>query len=136
MLTISMVGQLVLQTKIQQQGFTLADLQTENYELNAQQALLQASVDKQSTPVQLAFSASNLGMVANPYSNLLVLPSGEIIGFSKKVRGNEARIVSATPTLPTRQVDDTPGLDTSQVNTPVPTEPGQATPNLHLSQGG
>ena len=100
LLAAGMVGQLALQTKIQEQGFELAALQTEVDELSAQEAVLRAALDKQSTPIQLAYAASQLGMVANPYSNILILPTGEVVGSQKPVRGNEVPIISAPPKLP------------------------------------
>ncbi|MCL1906716.1 MAG: cell division protein FtsL [Propionibacteriaceae bacterium] len=116
MLAVGMIGQLLLQTKIQEQGFELAGLQNEAYELSAQQAILQAALDKQFTPQQLAYSASQLGMVANPYSTLLVLPTGEIIGSGAKVRGNEVPIISKAPTLPSNPTADDGVRDAMQVN--------------------
>jgi len=100
LLASGMVGHLVLQTRIQEQAFELAALQTQADQLSAQSAILQAALDKQSTPQQLAYAASHLGMVANPYSTFLVLPSGKIEGLDIKVKGNEVPIISAAPTLP------------------------------------
>ncbi|MCL2785553.1 MAG: hypothetical protein FWD55_09050 [Propionibacteriaceae bacterium] len=97
MLAAGMVGQLMLQTTIQEQGFELAALQTELEQLQAQEAILNATLDKQSTPQALAYAASQLGMVVNPYSNILVLSDGQVIGSGKKVKGNEQPIISAPP---------------------------------------
>ena len=100
LLAVGMVGHLLLQTKIQEQGFELGGLQAEIEQLSAQETILHATLDKQSTPQQLAYSASQLGMVANPYSTFLVLPAGEVIGTDRTVRGNEVPIISAAPERP------------------------------------
>jgi hypothetical protein len=95
-----MVGHLLLQTRIQEQGFELAALQTQVDHLSAEEAMWRATLDRQSTPTQLAYAAAQLGMVANPYSNILVLPTGEVLGAQKPVKGNEVSIISAAPILP------------------------------------
>jgi len=109
LLAIGMVGHLVLQTKIQEQGFELSALQTQADQLSAQEEILHATLDKQSTPQQLAYVASQLGMVANPYSTYLVLPTGEIQGTDEVVRGDELPVISAPPqiTVTDPDVDDT-----------------------------
>lgn len=123
LLAIGMVGHLALQTKIQDQAFELANLQTQADRLSAQEAILHATLDKQSTPQQLAYTAAGLGMVANPYATYLVLPTGEIIGTDKPVRGSELPIISAppqiTPTSPEVVLDDT----TSAQEPPAETAP-------------
>jgi len=99
MLAVGMVGHLVLQTKIQEQGFELSALQTKADTLSAQEAILNATLDKQSTPQQLAYSAAMLGMVANTHSTYLLLPTGTIQGTNLAVRGNEVPIISAPPEI-------------------------------------
>ena len=107
LLASGMVSQLVLQTRIQEQGFELASLQTRVDELSAQEAILRATLDKQTTPLLLAYSASELGMVANPYATFLVLPTGEVRGAQKPVKGNELPVISAAPYVPHRtNIDD------------------------------
>ena len=101
LLAAGMVGHLALQTKIQEQGFELGALQAQVTQSAAQEAVLQAALDRASTPQQLAFAASHLGMVANPYSTFLVLPTGEVRGLDKPVRGSEVPIISAPPNLAT-----------------------------------
>jgi len=107
LLAVGMVGHLLLQTKIQEQGFELGGLQTQVEHLSAQEAILHATLDKQSTPQQLAYAAANLGMVANPYSTYLILPSGEVVGTDEAVRGNELPIISAAPQI----IQETPAVD-------------------------
>jgi len=116
LLAVGMVGHLGLQTAIQNQAFELGALQAQADRLGAQEAILHATLDKQSTPQQLAYTAAGLGMVANPYSTYLVLPTGEILGTHEAVRGNELPIISAAPqiipTSPEVQLDETPTEDT------------------------
>ena len=99
LLAAGMVGHLVMQTKIQDQAFELGALQTQADRLGAQEAILSATLDKQSTPQQLAYTAAGLGMVANPYATYLVLPTGEVIGTDEAVRGNELPVISAAPDI-------------------------------------
>jgi len=100
LLALGMVGHLALQTRIQEQGFELGALQAQAEQLDAQQAILAAALDKQSTPAQLAYSASQLGMVANPYTTILDLGTGQVTGSGKPVAGNELAVISAPPQLP------------------------------------
>jgi hypothetical protein len=100
LLAAGMVGHLALQTKIQQQGFELGDLQSQAERLAAQEAILSATLDGKSTPQQLAFAAASLGMVANPYTTFVTLPSGAVTGMNLPVRGDEVPIISALPTPP------------------------------------
>jgi len=127
LLAAGMVGHLVMQTKIQDQAFELGALQTQADSLAAQEAILHATLDKQSTPQQLAYSAAGLGMVANPYSTYLILPTGEVIGTDEAVRGNELPIISTapqiTPTSPEVVLGDTAPADTSAEPAGAPPDP-------------
>jgi len=129
LLAAGMVGHLVMQTKIQDQAFELGALQTQADRLSAQEAILHATLDKQSTPQQLAYTAAGLGMVANPYSTYLILPTGEVIGTDEVVRGNELPIISAapqiTPTSPEVVLEDTGTTDTP-AEAPAETAPEAA----------
>jgi len=127
LLAVGMVGHLALQTTIQNQAFELGALQTQADRLGAQEAILHATLDKQSTPQQLAYTAAGLGMVANPYSTYLVLPTGEIRGTDEAVRGNELPIISAAPqivpTSPEVGFDETPAEETPAEDTPAEPAP-------------
>lgn len=94
-----LVGHLVLQTAIQQQAFQLAGLQDQADSLAAQQAILSAALEQQSTPEQLAWAAAGLGMVANPYTTYLDLATGQVSGIDRPVRGDELPAISARPDL-------------------------------------
>ena len=121
LLAVGMISHLVLQTKIQEQGFELSALQTQADHLVAEQAVKQAALDSRSTSRQLVFEASQLGMVVNPYSTFLVLPKGQIKGVKKVVKGNEVPLISAIPT------PDKPVVDT--VN-PAQPSPSASTPGV------
>jgi hypothetical protein len=95
LLAIGMVGHLALQTRIQEQGFEIGALQTQAGQLSARQSVLQAMLDQQATPQQLAYAASQAGMVANPYSTFVNLATGQIVGLAKPVTGTEVPIISA-----------------------------------------
>jgi hypothetical protein len=100
LLALGLVGHLLIQTSIQEQGFELASLQTQAESLAAQQAILEATLDKQSTPLQLAYAASQLGMVANPYTTFISLETGQVTGLNKPVVGDEVPHISARPSIP------------------------------------
>ena len=143
LLAVGMVGHLWLQTKIQDQAFELGALQTQADRLSAQEAILNATLDKQSTPQQLAYTAAELGMVANPYSTYLILPTGEIVGTDRVVRGNELPIISAppeiTPTSPKVTLDDPGAAAVVPGETGVPQEepvPGEAEPAAEPDAAG
>ncbi len=108
LLAVGMVGQLLLQNRIQQQGFELAAMQNQIEHLSATQSRLQAALDQKTTPQQLAYAAAQLGMVANPYSTLLHLPTGQVSGVNQPVNGDELPAVSAPPQLPTPAVPVVP----------------------------
>ncbi|MDR0285952.1 MAG: hypothetical protein LBI33_13850 [Propionibacteriaceae bacterium] len=99
LLAVAMVGHLVLQTKIQEQAFELGSLQSQTERLAASQAILTATLDKKTTPQQLAYEAAQLGMVADPYATYLVLPTGQVTGTNQAVRGNEVPVISAAPVI-------------------------------------
>jgi hypothetical protein len=101
LLAVGTVGHLAMQTKIQEQGFELAALQDQREHLNAEAVVLRATLDKQSTPAQLAQAAAGLGMVADPYSTFVALPIGAVSGVNKPVAGNEVPAISRVPTPPT-----------------------------------
>jgi hypothetical protein len=94
-----MIGYLVLQTTLQEQAFELSDLREEAELLEAREAYLEAGLATRTTPLELARSASALGMVANPYSTFLNLTTGVITGVNRPVVGDELPIISAP--LPT-----------------------------------
>jgi len=128
LLAVGMVGHLVLQTRIQELGFELGALQAQEDQLSAQQAILSTTLAKQSTPQQLAYAASSLGMVANPYSTFLTLPTGQVTGTNQVVRGGEVPIISAPPAIiaVSPVVDLNPDTGTSPVDDAVP--PDDAAP--------
>ena len=138
LLAVGMVGHLWLQTKIQDQAFELGALQSESDRLSAQEAILNATLDKQSTPQQLAYTAAELGMVANPYSTFLILPTGEVVGTDQAVRGDELPIISAppqiTPTSPEVTLDD-PGAAAVVPGDETPAAPDDAEPGAAQDQG-
>ena len=143
LLAVGMVGHLVMQTRIQDQAFELGALQEQVDRLSAQEAILHATLDKQSTPQQLAYTAANLGMVANPYSTYLVLGTGEIRGTDEVVRGNELPIISAPPqivvTSPEVVLEDT-SVDAPPAEPPqepvaeIEPQPGQGVPEEGTQQ--
>jgi len=116
-----LVGHLVLQTAIQEQAFHLAALQDQADSLSAQQAILSAALEQQSTPEQLAYAAAGLGMVANPYTTYLDLATGQVTGVNTPVRGDELPIVSAPPNIAQPSAPIDPMTQATQPN-PAPAE--------------
>ena len=111
LLATGMVGHLVLQTKIQEQGFELSALQTEADRLSAEESVLHAALDTRQIPQRLALEASQLGMVANPYSTFLELPTGKITGVKRAVRGNEMPVITAIAEPASESPPDDAGPD-------------------------
>ncbi|MDR2973566.1 MAG: hypothetical protein LBV00_02465 [Propionibacteriaceae bacterium] len=99
LLAMGMVGHLALQTAIQENGFELGELQSQTAQLSAQEAVLQSALGAKSTPTQLAHAAAGLGMVADPYATMVVLSTGQVLGVTTPVTGQELPLVSAAPHL-------------------------------------
>ena len=86
---VGMAGLLMLNTTLQNQAFAARTLNRQATELTYVEADLNARLDAVAAPASLAQQASSLGLRANPYPALLVLPSGKVIGHPRAVRGNE-----------------------------------------------
>lgn len=88
-LVAGMVGVLVLNTSLQTRAFEVRRLQKQASELSYLRADLDNQARQLSTTDELARRAKELGMVPNPYPVFVVLPSGEVRGVPKPVKGDE-----------------------------------------------
>lgn len=95
---LGMAGLLMLNTTLQNQAFASRALDRQATELAYTQADLENQIDVVSAPPELARRASALGMRANPYPALLVLPSGKVVGKATPVEGDELKsLIVYTP---------------------------------------
>ena len=88
-LAVGMVGLLLLNTALQEQGFAVRDQQTAANQLGYRVAALEAEVTQARSSTRLAIEAGKLGMVPNPYPVYLSLPAGQVIGDPTKMTGYE-----------------------------------------------
>ena len=88
-LALGMVGLLLLNTALQEQGFAVNDRQREATRLGYRVAALESEVTEARSSTRLAVEASKLGMVPNPYPVYLRLPDGRISGDPTALTGNE-----------------------------------------------
>lgn len=89
LLALGMVGLLLLNTALQEQGFAVQDRQKAAAQLGYKVAALETEVTEARSSAGLAVAAAKLGMVPNPYPVYLSLPSGDIIGNPTRMTGNE-----------------------------------------------
>lgn len=95
---IGMVGLLMLNTTLQNQGFESRSLNRQATELAYTQADLENQLATLAAPQELARRASELGMRPNPFPAFLVLPSGKVVGKPIPVNGNEVpALIVKTP---------------------------------------
>lgn len=95
---LGMAGLLMLNTTLQNQAFASRALERQATELAYTQADLENQIDVVSASPELARRASELGMRANPYPALLVLPSGKVVGKAAPVTGEELKsLIVYTP---------------------------------------
>jgi hypothetical protein len=95
---IGMVGLLMLNTTLQNQGFESRTLNRQATELAYTQADLENQLAALAAPQELARRASELGMRPNPFPAFLVLPSGKVVGKPIPVNGHEVpALIVKTP---------------------------------------
>lgn len=88
-LALGMVGLLLLNTALQEQGFAVNDRQREATRLGYRVAALESEVTEARSSTRLAVEANKLGMVPNPYPVYLRLPDGSISGDPTALTGRE-----------------------------------------------
>jgi hypothetical protein len=88
-LAIGMVGLLLLNTALQEQGFAVQNRQKEAAQLGYRVAELQSQVTEARSSTRLAVEATKLGMVPNPYPVYLTLPNGQVVGNPTSISGYE-----------------------------------------------
>lgn len=88
-LALGMVGLLLLNTALQEQGFAVQSQQKASDQLGYRVAALESEVTEARSSTRLAVEATKLGMVPNPYPVYLALPAGVVIGDPTKISGYE-----------------------------------------------
>ena len=88
-LALGMVGLLLLNTALQEQGLAVQNQQRTADQLGYRVAALESDVTEARSSTRLAVEATKLGMVPNPYPVYLSLPSGVVIGDPTKISGYE-----------------------------------------------
>lgn len=129
-----MVGLLVLNTTLQNQGFEVRRAQRAANELAYQVSDLETRVHRAASPAQIAGRASELGMVPNPSGVFLDLATGRVVGAAKPATGQE--VPSLRVPRPASAVDPgqvlkvttnvLPWFDLEGVQPPAPTAPPPA----------
>ena len=94
LLAAGMVGHLLMQTTLMEQGFELTDATRQANELAARQAILQSGLDLASTPQKLAEKAGQLGMVPNPFATYIDVTTGVVTGVNLPVDGTEVPLLT------------------------------------------
>ncbi|MFT3861700.1 hypothetical protein [Micropruina sp.] len=88
-LGLGMVGLLLLNTALQEQGFAVQAQQKQATQLGYRVAALESEVTEARSSTRLAIEATKLGMVPNPYPVYLALPAGTVIGDPSTISGYE-----------------------------------------------
>ncbi|HOQ53413.1 MAG TPA: hypothetical protein PLF56_07350 [Micropruina sp.] len=88
-LTLGMVGLLLLNTALQEQGFAVQNQQKAADQLGYRVAELESEITEARSSTRLAEEATKLGMVPNPYPVYLSLPAGTVIGDPTRISGYE-----------------------------------------------
>ena len=86
---LGMAGLLMLNTTLQSQAFQSQQLNLQATQLTYNESALARKVDQVQAPQVLARRASALGMRANPYPGYVRITDGKVLGYPKKVKGNE-----------------------------------------------
>lgn len=88
-LALGMVGLLLLNTVLQEQGFAVQQRQRAADQLGYRVASLESDITEARSSTRLAVEATKLGMVPNPYPVYLRLPAGTVIGDPTRINGFE-----------------------------------------------
>jgi cell division protein FtsB len=87
MVVAGVLGILVLNTKINENAFRLAQLQSQRTDLDQQEQQLDQQLADLESPNSLAAAACRLGMVAAGQPAYLKLPNGQTVGVPQPASG-------------------------------------------------
>lgn len=128
---VGMVGLLVLNTSLQDQGFEVRRAQRTANELAYRVSDLETRVHRAAAPADIAARATDLGMVPNPHAVFIDLATGAVLGQPKAPNGTE--VPSLRVSRPSVAVDPTliqpvttnvlNWFDLEGVQAPLPPEP-------------
>lgn len=131
LVVVGMVGLLVLNTTLQDQGFVVRRAQREAAELAYRVSDLETQVHRAASPAEIAGRATELGMVPNPNGVFIDLATGRVVGQAKPATGQEVpslRVARPAPPVDPSAVQKVvtrvlPWFNLDGVEPPVPTEP-------------
>lgn len=125
-----MVGLLVLNTTLQNDGFAVRRAQRQAAELGYQVSDLETRVHRAASPAEIAGRATELGMVPNPSGVFIDLATGRVVGTPRAATGQEVpslRVARPPVVDPSQVLKVTthvlPWFDLEGVQPPLPTEP-------------
>lgn len=91
---------MVVTTSVAAQSKELSALRTESTRLDYRAASLSTDLQRTSSSASLAFRASDLGMVPNPYPAFIQLSDKAILGETTAVSGDEVPYLQRLPKVP------------------------------------
>lgn len=129
-----MVGLLVLNTTLQNQGFEVRRAQRQAADLAYQVSDLETRVHEAASPAMVAGRATELGMVPNPNGAFIDLATGRIVGTPKAATGQEVpslRVPRPAPAIAPADLQHVttnvvPWFDLEGVQPPAPSAPPPA----------
>lgn len=95
---------MVVTTSVAAQSNELSTLRSESTQLDYRAAALTTELQGTSSSAFLAFRASDLGMVPNPYPAFIRLSDGAILGDPTPVQGDEAPYLQRMPKVPAASI--------------------------------
>ncbi|RRD47549.1 hypothetical protein [Tessaracoccus sp. OH4464_COT-324] len=98
----------IVTTSIGAQSRELETLRREATQLTYESAALKSQIESIGSSASLAFRATDLGMVPNPYPAFLLLATGEVVGAPTSVKGDELPLLRG---MPVRQPPESPQPD-------------------------
>ncbi len=98
----AVLGVLVLNTKINENSFTLDNLQSQQSAMDVQEQQLNQQLAYLESTGNLSAQAARLGLVPAGTPAYLTLPNGKVVGVPQPANGQAAGAVTATDTDPGR----------------------------------
>ena len=100
LISIGLAGVMVVSTSVGAQSRDLTRLRREATHLSYERAALESQLQRRSSANSIALSASQLGMVPNPYPAFINLADGTVSGDPTPVTGNELPYLHGQATAP------------------------------------
>ena len=126
LIAIGLGGVMVVTTSVGAQSRDLTKLRREATHLRYTSAALESKLQRNSSANALAYKASELGMVPNPYPAFIHLSDGSITGVPTPVKGNELPFLRGDAVAP----EPTPAPVVTPTPEPEPVAPDQVAAGL------